>query len=63
MAGVSDRDPFAPVLGDDIGPTSVERTRSAVALAGFAVALGVAVAAVVGIAALLLWAALSASLK
>lgn len=48
------RDPWQPVVGDDIGPTRAVRTRSAVALFALLVMLGIAAAGALGLVALTL---------
>lgn len=48
--------PWQPILGDDIGPTRAERTRSSLTLAVVLVALGVGLAAGLGIGVVALFA-------
>ena len=55
-------DPFRPVLGEDIGPTSLQRARSGVALVVLLVGLGVMFALTVGLGVVLLWAFFTAAL-
>jgi hypothetical protein len=59
---VASSDPFRPVLGDDIGPTAVQRARTGFALVLLVVVLGVVAAAALGLAVVLLWAAFTAAL-
>jgi len=47
---VSASDPWHPIIGDDIGPTRSERSRSAVLLGIVIVTLGVILAAGLGLA-------------
>ena len=54
--------PWAPVYGDDIGPTPAQRTRSAVMLVVVLVALGTVLAAAIGVAVLAMLAAVGASI-
>ena len=55
-------DPFKPVLGDDIGPTGVQRARSGLSLVVFLVGLGILAAGALGLAVVLLWAVFTAAL-
>jgi len=48
-------DPFQPVLGDDIGPTGVQRARSGVLLAILVVVLGIVAAVSLAIVVLVVW--------
>jgi hypothetical protein len=59
---VASRDPFQPVLGDDIGPTTAQRVRSGVVLGATLVALGLLAAMAIGLALVVLWAAFTAAL-
>ncbi|HEY6533464.1 MAG TPA: hypothetical protein VIY72_14240 [Acidimicrobiales bacterium] len=55
-------DPFRPVLGDDIGPTGVQRARSGVVLAIVLVLLGIVAAVALGVIALVAWTLLKTAL-
>ena len=46
------RDSVEPVIGDAIGPTGAQRATSALVLGGVLVSLGLALAAIIGLAAL-----------
>jgi hypothetical protein len=59
---VASSDPFRPVLGDDIGPTPAQRTRTGLLLAVVLVVLGILAAAALGLAVVLLWAVFTAAL-
>jgi hypothetical protein len=59
---VASSDPFKPVLGDDIGPSGVQRARNGLSLVVFLIGLGILAAGVLGLAAVLVWAAFTAAL-
>ena len=59
---VAHSDPFRPVLGEDIGPTSAQRARSGVELVVLLVGLGVLFAFALGLGVVLLWAVFTAAL-
>lgn len=56
------KNPWDPVLGEAIGPSRTERTRSAVMLLVLLTALGIGLAAGIGLLALLLLALVGASI-
>jgi hypothetical protein len=62
MCVVADRDPFQPVLGDDIGPTTAQRVRSGVVLVATLVVLGLLAALALGVALVVTWAIFTAAL-
>ena len=62
MSAVASRDPFQPVLGDDIGPTTAQRVRSGVALAAILLVLGLLAALALGLALVVMWAIFTAAL-
>ncbi len=59
---MSRNDPFRPLLGDEIGPTPAQRTRSGIGLVVLLVVLGVVGAAVVGVLTVVVTAAFKAAL-
>ena len=59
---VATSDPFRPVLGDDIGPTRVQRARNGIVLVVLLVVLGLLAALTLGLGVVLLWAAFTAAL-
>lgn len=58
---VSASDPWQPIIGDDIGPTRAERSRSALVLGIVIVTLGVILAAGLGLAVVALFAVFGAA--
>lgn len=61
MDAVTAQNPWQPILGDDIGPTRADRTRSAIALGTTIIVLGLALAASLGIMVLVLFALVGAT--
>lgn len=59
---MADPDPFQPVLGDDIGPTTAQRVRNGAVLGATLVVLGLLAALAIGLALLVLWATFTAAL-
>jgi hypothetical protein len=62
MLPVTRNDPFQPVLGEDIGPTRVDRARSGVLLAIVLLLLGMVAAVSFGVIALVAWTLLKTAL-
>jgi hypothetical protein len=62
MSLVAHRDPFQPVLGDDIGPTTAQRVRSGAVLVATLVVLGLLAALALGLALVVMWAIFTAAL-